>query len=257
MGWFDFLRGDKRAGGTSKRVRGPQKTADERMKMEQVRFMKWLKTNDPNAYYGMMLKKMGAVPEQRDQFEELEKMVTRLKKMGVIRGANDLDSPSSWIKDAVQGLALVFPMMAQMQRQQPAPVQALAPQPAPQLQAPQQVQQVAPEPEPEEQEVAEEMSDTSKAIIAELEQKSPNQAAAWMVNQSDANVRALVQKLCSTPDEKIPAFLAALEGLAPDYAGAISWLRKRPDYLMQTIRLVRQMQTGEVEQPKKKQSLGV
>ncbi|MDA8186855.1 MAG: hypothetical protein M0T85_01770 [Dehalococcoidales bacterium] len=239
MGIFDRLLGRPEK---KKRYRGPSRPAAEREKAEELRYMRELRGRDRMAYDEMMRKRLGIANAGRDQIDELAETVTKLKKLGIIKGAGDIGEGSSLVRDIMGGLGLLmqmggggFPIQITT-NSQPAAVQE-APQPQPQAVEP---ARIAPPPAQDTNE-EEKMSLMSTFAIGQLNGKTPEQAAQWLLSQPYPQARQLVQQILATPDEQIIPLLNAVASQYPDFAGLVNWLRSQPQWLMGVVRAVRQL----------------
>ncbi|MDA8189775.1 MAG: hypothetical protein M0T85_16670 [Dehalococcoidales bacterium] len=236
MGFIDRLFGRPKE---KKRHRGPSKPAAEREKAEELRFMRELKERDRMAYDDLMRKKLGIANAGRDQIDELAETVTKLKKLGIIKGAGDIGESSSLVKDVIGGLGLLMqmgsgglPFQINMGAPAPAPVGIASPVVEPARIAP-------PEPQQIHEEVT--MSLMSTFAIGQLKCKTPEQAAEWLLSQPYPQAQQLVQQILATPDEQIIPLLNTVASQYPDFAGLVNWLRSQPQWLMQVVRTVRQV----------------
>lgn len=83
------------------------------------------------------------------------------------------------------------------------------------------------------------MSLISQWVVSQLEPLTPEQAARWLLSQPAPQAAQLVQLFVMTPDERLPALLAELGGQIPDLAGAMNWLRSRPQWFIETVHALR------------------
>ncbi len=226
MGLFGKLFGAAPAPSGKRRYRGPGKTPAEREKLEGLRFLRELKENDPAQYNSLMLKRLGLGEKQKDEFEALETMVSRLKRMGLIKSPNELGGDGSIIRDAIAGMGMLLQMNGGLGQRPAAQAQQIA-EPEPQAQ-----------PQPQQQQEGQ-VSLASMFVIGQLQSKSPEQAAAWLRAQPYPQAQQLVQMLRTTPDDQIPVLLGQITSYVPDLAGVVDWLRQRPEWLMDTVRVLR------------------
>lgn len=216
--------------------RGPRvrKSAQEREKELQVRFLRDLRQYDPVKYHLIMSRRLGYSDERPDEIEQLEKTVSRLKKMGVIKTPHDLDD-NSWIKDAVAGLGMFFTHMQQVDAQKAAMAAGMHHQYAPAPPA------LPPAPATGESEPPQEapVSLISRYVISQLDGKSPEEAAEWLMSQAHPQAQEFVKRLIATPNDQLFILLDAVRQNVPDLAALVAWLRQRPDWLVATVQAIR------------------
>lgn len=236
MGLLQRLLGDSTSGGKKPRIRAPNKSADEREKMQRVRFLQHMRKENPSMYQEIMLKRIGAAPDKKDDFEELERMVARLKRMGLIKNPNEMagDDTGSLLRDAIAGLGMFMQMQGRGPVIMPPPqVEYMPPPPhteQPAIAAPSQVQQ---EERP--------MGLMERTIKAQLETKTPEEAAKWFLAQTHPTARDIVRAFCDSEDAGIPQLLDDLARQAPDFAGLIAWLKSREEWLLETVKHLRRL----------------
>jgi len=80
-------------------------------------------------------------------------------------------------------------------------------------------------------------------FIGQLVSLTPVQAAHWfdIAARQNADMQQLVSKLCGSPDEEIPAILNLVRLRAPKFAPFVDWLESRPEWLYETIHVLRGM----------------
>lgn len=137
------------------------------------------------------------------------------------------------IAPAVMGLVSAFamPHMARLQSPQPQPVALPAPDitpaPAP-VPAPASSESAIP-PIPEGEIY---VSFASRFIINSLDGKTPEDAAAWILQQSHPQIQEIVQQLPRVPDQHLPRFIDLMAEQAPDLLALAEWLKQRPAFLV-------------------------
>ncbi len=231
--------------------RGPGKPAKERLERMRVRRLEELRRTDPERYSEIMDSELGLKGKKATiDHETVLAVKDYLHSLGLKivpakgGGALDDDSLMSIMRDFAPLIGMLIPQQAQ-------PVQTTATvQPAPQPVA---EQAQLPAPQPEQHEV--QMSGLSKIIIGQLQNRTPEQAAEWLMAQPIA--RPVVDAIINSPDEQIPLVLDSIVQQQTDLAGAIEWLRRKPEFLMSMVRAVRYFASGNQEQPKQGQSLGI
>lgn len=206
-----------------RRPRGPAKSAAEREKLAELRYLQELRRRDRAEYDRIMKRRMG-LDDEGDELDRFIAMQERLRRARVLKG---LDSgEGSWIRDALAGL----PILLQALQAQAGPAAAA---PAPAEPAPAALPAAHP---PHPTEAA--MSLISRYLVGQLQMRTPEQAAAWLRTQTHPQAREFVARLAATPDEEV---LLRLDELAsvPDLHGLVAWLRARPDWLLATVRALR------------------
>lgn len=244
MGLFDFLFGKP---APKKKTRGPSRSAAERAKLEEVRFLQQLKDTNPQLYQEMMLKRLGLSVDQKDELAQLQGTVKKLREMGLIKSANDIDAGAgAWVKDALAGLGI---LLQGIQGQPPrglAPIGGqedpqAAPAPAVRPVSPPAPAQPAslPTPKPQEDPMI------SQYLISQLHGKTPQQAAAWLAAQPYPQAQQLVTQLCQLPDQQIIPFLTQLGQQAPGWGEAVAWLQGQGEiWVRSTVQELRRL-TGQ------------
>lgn len=227
MGFLDWLVGKP---APAKRKRGPSRSPAERAKLEEVRFLQEMKRTDPARYQQLMLQRLGLSKDEKDELGQLQGTVEKLKKMGLIKSANDIDSGgTAWVKDAVAGLGMFLQMMQSQggapptQAVQGNQVAALPVQPAP---------VAAPVPMPEQtaptQQTAEEnMSLITLYLQTQLGNKSPEDAARWILSQNRPEVAALIQEVLKRPETEAYGMLVQVADAKPQLRDLGTWLRSK------------------------------
>ncbi|MHB1006591.1 MAG: hypothetical protein ACYC3S_13255 [Chloroflexota bacterium] len=79
----------------------------------------------------------------------------------------------------------------------------------------------------------------SQRLIAILDGKSPEEAAAWLTGQEAPLLRQLVMLLRNTNDQQLPDLMDDLPRRAPQLAGFVEWLRQRPAWTLAAVKAVR------------------
>ena len=237
------------------RKRGPSRSAEERRKAQELSFLKSLERDDPLAYRALMMKRLGIGQDKKDEFEQLEATVKKLKAIGVIKSANDLagGGASSLIQDAIAGLGM-FMQMQGATRQPAVEARVVDPPAATQLpllnaveyqppaaaQVPPARQRQARPTRARQAPAAPEMTLVARIITRQLDGKSPDEAAAWLLAQTNPMAEDLVEQLAQTADEDLAALLEALASTSADAAGLVAWLLARPDWLLETVHAIRE-----------------
>lgn len=82
----------------------------------------------------------------------------------------------------------------------------------------------------------------SYAVCSGLAGKSPDAAAAWLLDQSNGreDVTALIRRLCETPDERLGEVLDEIARHVPELGEAVGWLRRQEPWLRATVRVLRE-----------------
>ncbi len=246
MGFLRWLLGPEVEQEKPKRqVRGKARPANERLAREEAAYLAHLRKTNPAKWAQIMEARMGLGIEKEDEFAQLEAMIARLKRMGLIKNPRDLsDDEDGMVRDLIKALApALAPALGGLlaaQQRSVAPTPAVITAPA-QINPPAQAVQAEPAAS---QEAPVPMSFLSRLVIAQLQNKSPREAAEWLQRRKEPEVRGVVDSLCQTPDERLPELLDAVAKQAPDYAGLIDWLRKRPEWLLAAIHELRLMRQG-------------
>ncbi len=240
--------------------RGKGRSPEQRLAYEKLNFLRQLKREDPELYKAKMLEEMNMTPKsERNQLKELKDMVEQLRDMGFIDSGKDLDN-TSWVKDAMAGLPYLLPYLTGQAGQAVHPPIA-APAPIPERPA---LSQPEPEPEPAYQpplpgtepetpnEKVVHMSLTSRFIIMQVQNNSPEEAAEMLINAQGSIIQAreIVQGFCHTPNTEIPQFIQQTLTKYPDLEGFFAWLMQRPEWFRDCILAVRtRMGAGETTRP--------
>lgn len=234
-----FGRGSKK----QTKGRGPGRSPRERFEKLKLRRLEELKRTNPARYAEIIDAELGI--DARKQTLDIETVLAvkeYLNQMGLkivpLKGGSSLDDDSltSIIRDFAPLVQAILPQQQQIV-QNPATVhpneyqQPVAEEPRPQL----------PEPKPEPQHEVP-MSALSKIVISNLQNRSPEQAAQWLMEQPIA--RPVVDAIINSSDEQVPMILDSIVQSQPDLAGAMQWLRRQPDYLMAMVRAVRHFAGG-------------
>lgn len=229
-----------------KKLRGPGRTAAERKALaearlmtEDYRFLQEMREQDPAAYRELMKdrisKRFGVGGDAKDPVQVTLKTLKALREIqdpqessttAIVREIAPALGPilQAFVQASAQASAQRAPAVQQVATPPPPPVPPPAPDAA----------QIEPPP----QDVP--MSDASKFLVGVLKDMTPEQAAAWFVSQQHEGIQQIVQQLCQTPDEQLPAFLAHHQTATPALAGFVVWLRQRPDWFVATVHAIRQ-----------------
>ena len=214
--------------------------------MLEARYLLNLERERPDEFRKLMRRRVErkfGVGDEDGELAQLARTVVQLKEMGLINGLGG-GGNESWIKDAIDGLRLL------VRFQQPAPTAESTP-PANGVVRVAEVPAVSPAlpngsatavataPPPAAPTVEAKMTPASAFLIGQLEQKSPAEAAEWLVSQNRAEAQQFVARLCSTPDAEHGAMLDRLALEVPDIAAFVVWVRQRPDLLAATVQELR------------------
>lgn len=136
------------------------------------------------------------------------------------------------IAPAVMGIVSAF-AMPHLNRGQLAPAQMpalpapdITPAPAPAPPPPPSEPVIPPIPEGEVY-----VSFASRFIINNLDGKTPEDAAGWILQQSHPQIQEIVQQLPRVPDQHLPRFVDLMAEQAPDLLGLAEWLKRQPAFL--------------------------
>lgn len=223
-----------------KRGRGPARSAAEREKIEELRFLRELKRTDPQLYRQMMLERIGLSAHRSEvTMETVMRVKEYLNAVGLkivpSRGGSELDDDSlrAILRD-------IMPVAAPLIQQALAVRAAAATSPP----SPPAAEQPPSAPAAEEP-----VSLISQYVIGQFSRLGPEESARWLLSQQHPAAGELLQRLQSMPDEQIPALLDEIAQSAPDLAGVIAWLRQRPRWLMDLVRALRDSQAKAHEPP--------
>ncbi len=246
------------------KLAGLRAEAELRELREQERFMRDLRERDPQRYAKLMEQKLGiGSQEEEESIDPLDVAERTLKRMERFektfkRGEGEGESALSVIVNSPLAVSLVQVAGRDAVRAfishvtgQPLPPDGEGPTIT--VRNPQAVESAAPsapvaavadaqgaEVVPEEPQSAPLFT---QWVISRLEHRSPPEAAAWLMSLSEKrdDARQLVQLICRIQDEQIPAALTETEQRSPNLAPLITWLRARPEWLLATVKEVRQV----------------
>lgn len=242
---------------TKKKMRGPSRSPAERLKIQEARFLENLKTEDPAAYRAMMEKRLGINLEPKDELAQMQETVKKLRALGLMKNANEVDSGASWIKDAVAGLPYLIPLITGQQQpsqappaahpQLPQPAQPHAEpvyQPAPVQQpahpySPQPPYHVAPTPPAaahQQQEAALMMTDPTAIFLrSQLDGRTPEEVARWLLAQEHELARTIVERMLAVPESQAYGVLVSGAESQPAFRGVAAWLRSRGELWVTSV----------------------
>lgn len=233
----------------------PGKSAAERKELRFERWLTKLERADPGEYNRVMQLRHGLVSAKSDD-SDLDRYLATAAKMRAagFDGGTDGGGVMGEIAKAVsQGLALVPEFLSRrsggVPRVQVVPHRpAEVPAPAGQIAAAVEAPKPRPKKKPKTTAVAaaaEPAADAppmtlqSRWVVAQLEGKSPEDAAVWLLGLPAAGTKDLVAAILATPDEGIPALLDEVAAANPDAAGLVAWLHAWPN-LMPTVHAIRE-----------------
>lgn len=221
-----------------KKGRGPARSGTEKLNAEMAFYLRGLRRKGSPKYDRLMetLVNRQYDIQQEGEIEKLVNTISLLQKGGVLKGLKGLGNEDEWWKDLLKELAGSFgPAIAMQQQAQMVPAQMPQPEAQPQPQS-------TPSPAPAgqgEQEVY--MSLASRYVVSQLDGKTPEEAAKWLLRQKFPGVKEFVAELVAVPDEELGPFLASKAQTVPELGGAVVWLLKRPDWTRLFAQNVRQM----------------
>lgn len=180
--------------------------------------------------------------QDEDPIRNLVRTLRELRQAGLIEDPRKAGEEEWWkeaLRAAGQGLGLA--VLSAQRGVMPGIVPPPSPGPTPYVEPSPSLPSVAHPPvqPPSTPEVP--MSLVSQWVISQLQPLNPEQAAQWLLSQPAPQARQLVELLVRTPDEQLPALLGELATQVPDLAGAIAWLRSRPQWLVDTVHAVRRL----------------
>lgn len=228
-----------------KKQRGPSRTPQERLKIQEARFLEHLQRTNPAKYEEMMYKRLGiSTDQQKDELAQLQGTVKKLRELGLIKSANDIDSGAgAWIKDAVAGLGILLQaMQGQPQgqvQQTPAlpiqypPQQPLQPQPA--FQPPLPVPPAPPAGEIQPEEKVQMLDPTVMFLRSQLDGKQPEEVARWLLAQQHELAQAIVAQLLQVPEGQAYGVLLSGAESQPAFRGVASWLRSKGEIWVASV----------------------
>lgn len=231
-----FGRKKRRKGG-----RGPAKSADERLKLEKLQFLRDLRRSDPELYRQLMIddvrRHFGGAPE--DPIGQMVKQIKQLREVGLLQDTEDVGK-DSFLRDVLNSeagkAAAAAAMALLMDRLQPAAAAPMAasnsaPSLAGQAQNPQRLTNGHHDPE-----------DEMQALISRLSAMTPEQAARYLHDlgrqQPDGS---MLVTLLQVPDDQLDGYLARVAQRFPMTAGLVQFLRTRWDWTLATVRELRQL----------------
>ncbi len=248
MGFFARFRKKKKGKGKA------AKSVEERGKLQELRFLRKLQETDPDLYKDLMLQRLGVKPQKdKDNLSIMVETVSKLKQAGIIVDPNASEG-SEWkdiLKSLGAGFGMAF-MQSQMQGQQQPRVQEVVEEPP--------RRQYIPEPDSRAA-IPESVGGTREEKVSflvtmakrELESRSPQAGAEWLMGLPIPQVKGLVSQIIGTPDTQLPVLMNNLANAYPDFAGLIDWLRQNPEKFIGIVHALRDMQ---VSQPQAKSKLG-
>lgn len=158
-----------------------------------------------------------------DEIVATLRKLDRLKKAGILGadvGGDALDRLIAKLPDIVAGLG---PVLSATQR----PAQAALPPPAlPSIPPPQPVQA--------------ETSWVVGYLKSQLTNRDPEQAAAWIHEQSHPFAIEMVQLIRTTPNSRVFAVLDEQARQVPEFAPLVDWLKHRGEWTLQVCGYLRQ-----------------
>ncbi len=264
LGFLDQFWGRK---GDKKPVRGKSRPIEERLKAEELRQLKRLEREDPIIARQFWLRRLGLERDEQDKLESALDVIQKLQDRGLIPESADKLSGDTWLREIGKGIAMgLGPALMTMMTRPPtglpyppmyppvqvpiqAPTQVQAPEQPAQSELPaKQPQPATPDTEPapatqQESVIPDDVSESSKQLIALFADKSPEEAVALIASHPQA--RLFGQGLLMVPEEQLLLHLHSLEMTIPDLAGFVAWLRSRPTWLVAVVRGLRaQLQVG-------------
>lgn len=229
MGIFDGFKSQPKP---SKRTKKPRAVVTPSVREERRKAIDWkreqqfltdLQKNDPLAYSDLMKKRLGiATPQDApsDRLTSFLETAEALRVGGILKNPEDLSDDKAWMKDLAKA---VGPVIGGMFGQPPATSQH-----PPQVSQPQL-----------EQGGNNRMSLISQFAINQLQGKSPEAAAQWLITLPYAQSQELVAILKRTPDVQIMSVLDTLAVNYPDFAGLVVWLHQRPEWMIAVVQAIR------------------
>ncbi len=239
MGLGDWLRGLFR--GPERKLRGKGVSGEESLKRMDAAYFRWHKKNDPQRWVEKMDRRQGGY-QPTNPLTEYIKMQKELKAAGILssngKGGDRLDNLIDKLPEIVEkfGPALT----GQMNHRLLPPADA-----AP---APRRRSRVADVPEDETEEI--ELTEENVIpipphmvityVTSELANKSPREAAAWLLARTEAPARAMVAEIRQTTDANLFLKLDEHAASATDFAPLMEWFKQRGEWTVEVARLIRQ-----------------
>lgn|GEM_PF-5611048 len=252
---FDFLPGRKkrppvvlarkkggRPPGSGDKTPRKRRTA---MEIEAERFLRGLQESDPQMYRQLMLQRIGLGAsdgnENRDEIDNALALLGKLDKLDKLRGRKGGEDGGGadvivQLADTQFGAALGNALAPTLTRALPALRAATTPgsettrTAAATLPAAQAEAEQAPE------------LDTKTVIhfvLSNLRDRTPQDAAAWLLSCNDGYLRELCVSLRDWPDERLPELLGEIAKALPEAQPLTNWLAARREWtasLAQEIR---------------------
>ena len=240
MNWLRALVSGEEDGTKKKRYRKPNKSATEKVENEKSAYIQWAKRHNRPLYERMMQELCG-LQEKPDNLAITLKTVRDLQGSGFFpKDPRDLDDDDAESKRIlVQGIGGLLQGFVQAQNQPRAPM--LSQPQAEYTPPPTNTEQPAIAPPSRVQQEERPMGLIERTIKAQLETKTPEEAAKWFLAQTHPTAKDIVRAFCDSSDAGIPQLLDDLAQQAPDFAGLIAWLKSRDEWLLETVRHLRRL----------------
>lgn len=230
---------------------GKNKSAEERALLEEVRFLKQLKRDDPVVYQEIMRERVRSrfglgKRDERSELERAAETFEQIERIKAFRGERSTDGELGMI-DRLADSEFGRGLGDALGRTAGAALAALAaPKPEPQPGPSATVQPVAQVPQQLSAPPSGNGSSQEEAsmiqLTRDLEGKTPADAAAYLLDLAKRQPKAaeLVAEFIKRPDDNLPVFLNALVAQYPVVLPLADWLRQRWPWFLETVAEMRQ-----------------
>ena len=225
--------------------RRQRKTPAERLAAQEADYLAYLKKNKPEKWQQVMEERMGIggprEGEKPDPLTVTVQTMTMLKKAGFIKGPQDVEDNSSFVKEILEAIPAIPALLQAMQQGGGSPVQPVQQpigQPALPAGAPAEIP--APRAEPPRQPTQatgeeEKMDVLVDYIKNSLSGKSASEAARWMASQPHPMAQSLVSRLAEVPEGQAFDWLLNMCSSQPGLKPLGRWIEAQGEVWVRSI----------------------